>query len=123
MTRRELMNLPCNRTFELTDGIYSYVLRKYESVEDGITTIIYAFRIKGSLTHSGQSFILTEETEVGEDRDYKKLIQTISVGGFSAHSEINYWQLGKLNIVNENSIKEWFKKMKVNDLFITILKL
>jgi len=116
MTRRELMNLPLNRKFELTDGIYNYVMEK--SMTKGEYSIpprvMQSWKIKGGSVFT-DSFSIFEETKQDEDYPYLSypyLNLHISKGGFSAHSDICYWHLGKLKLVDDRSYKKWAERFK-----------
>ena len=111
MKKRELMRLPLNREFEFTDGIFDYVM-KVVKCEDGSKMQIW--QRKGWVN---ERFIMFEEIEFDEENQYlnKYLKVHISVGGFSSSSEISYWQLDKLEMVNTNSFKNWLMKTKTSN--------
>lgn len=112
MKRRELINMPLNREFEFTDGIYNYVMKKVKNDDD---TIMQVWQRKGWIN---ERFVIFESIEFDkeENRSYVKLNQIISIGGFSSHSEVSYWQLGKLKLLNDNSLKKWLMKTSANNV-------
>ena len=109
MTQRDLFRLPFNRDFEITDGNYTYIVKKIMSEEDkelGIKSEpIYRWTIKGCY----DTFIMVES--IDKDDNCKILKKVIRQGGFSSISNVDHYDLRRISIVNNNNLNKWLKSL------------
>ena len=106
MRKRDLFNLPTGRDFEFTDGHFHYNMKKVICEDNSIMQV---WQQKG---FPQNRFVIFEETEFNKEEKFleKKLIVHIWSSGFSAMSELSSFQLGRLKLINNNSLKNWLLK-------------
>jgi len=119
MKNRDFRRLPFDRKFELTDGIYNYILTKFKlnpTTYDIEGRIMYQIRIKGGSIFT-ESFAVFEDTEKSEEypyREYPKLTYSAGMGGFRFNGDFYMpWSLSKKNelkFVTEMDLKKYMKK-------------
>lgn len=85
MKNKELIKLPLNRLFEITDGNYTYILKKTNS-DIGIH---YMFREKGGNPYRDRFSVFEEEIQDEDDIrvKYKKLRYCASIGAFTFYGD------------------------------------
>lgn len=116
MRNKELIRLPLNRTFDLTNGNYTYLLRKHPRQND--SGVHYVFMLKGGnrFTDSFSVFERLEDTETtsGTEVQYLKLTYSASEGPFwfsgdfympNSYSKETEWQ-----ILTEMNLEKYLKK-------------
>lgn len=111
MTKRELLALPKQREFEITDGIYSYSMHKI--VTDGM--VVQSWRVKGRIL---ETFMILETVDV-HTFDYepyvlKGLKVVMSVGGIFSNSDLELEMIKRFTIVDERiGLNEWLSKHQI----------
>jgi len=107
MTERDLIRMPLNRKFEIADNVWHYEMTK----KNDENSILYHWKIKGSLNHDS-SFFMYEKKVTDEDDGivYIILMLGMGVGSFRSHVKIDHYELRRCKIVNNNTFKDWSSK-------------
>lgn len=109
MRTKELIKLPLGRTFELTDGLYTFLLKK-EMTDIGI---MYSFKEKGSLPFRDSFSVFEEQVKDEEDEriSYPRLIYCASISCFTFHGDFYMPTFSRTwNIVTDMDLKKYMEK-------------